>query len=949
MTDRKNQKKNGGGLLRYVVIDLETTGNSPAKSGKIIEIGMVVIENEEIKETKTTLLNPNQPIPPFISNLTGIHNEEVKDAPLFIDKAEKIIRILQDSYIIAHNANFDVGFLNMELAANGYPELKNPVLDTVELSRILFPTISSYKLSHLAEHFELHHDDPHRALSDAYVTAKLFFKLKEKLDHLPYETLYKLKNLEEKLQSDLAVILDNRLEELAFREHPDNQIKHYQGLAFRMSEKETKALSEIDKSFGEYLDNIYQEQGALSKAFSSYEPREGQRQMSETIYDAFSAKKHAFIEAGTGTGKSLAYLLPAVYQAITNKERLIISTYTTQLQSQLLEEEIPLLKKVIDIPLRVALMKGKNHYLNLEKFLYELDYGSKDNYDFVLTKAILLVWITETETGDIDEIQLPAGGYIFFQKVSADVEKTINPKSPWFHHSYYQLARRRAQKADIIITNHALLCTDMFNDYAFLPGYQKVIIDEAHHFEETASHHYGLKLDYIQMQFTCNYLGTADEDKQFNAVLKATDMSQKEELIDKWNAAIKEAKYDIDELFHLIERFVRAQQKNDKATSDLGRVQYRIKPETYQQDTWLLAEDIAARLRMHFRKLLDVLSRLVDEYSLDIGDEKQFLEDIGQMQDVLEKYIDDLKVMFQEQNEVELIKWIEVDLKGKHHSVFLYSEPSNIAPILADDFFSKKESVIFTSATLTMGSSFKFIKERLGVSEQDLLTEQIASPFHYDKQVQLLIPTDFPNIRYGNIDDFVYAVCEAILSLAEVTSGRMLVLFTSYDMLRKANDLLKEMITEQQYVIIAQGVTSGSRSRLKKNFQSYDQAILLGTSSFWEGVDIPGEDLSALVMVRLPFQPPNHPVFEAKSHQLKEDGRNPFMDLSLPQAVIKFKQGFGRLIRSSNDRGIVFICDGRIKTAKYGKYFLESIPEVPVHYEATRHLMSHAENWFHQQ
>ncbi|MFD1413837.1 ATP-dependent DNA helicase DinG [Oceanobacillus jeddahense] len=934
--------------MRYVVIDLETTGNSPAKSGKIIEIGMVVIENEEIKETKTTLLNPNQSIPPFISHLTGIHNEEVKDAPLFIDEAEAITRILQDSYIIAHNANFDVGFLNMELTSNGYPELKNQVLDTVELSRILFPSISSYKLNHLADYFELHHDDPHRALSDAYVTAKLFFKLKEKLDHLPYETLYKLKNLEDKLQSDLATILDNRLEELAFQEHPDDQIKHYQGLAFRMSEKETKTQSPIDLSFGEYLDDIYNKPGALSKAFSSYEPREGQRQMSETIYDAFSAKKHAFIEAGTGTGKSLAYLLPAVYQAVNHKERLIISTYTTQLQSQLLEEEIPLLRKIIHSPFKVALMKGKNHYLNLEKFLYELDYGSKDNYDFVLTKAILLVWITETETGDIDEIQLPAGGYIFFQKVSADVEKTMNPKSPWFHHSYYQLARRRAQKANIVITNHALLCTDMFNDYAFLPSYQKVIIDEAHHFEETASHHYGLKLDYIQMQFTCNYLGTADEDKQFSAVLKASNVKKREELADRWNAAMKEAKYDIDELFHLIERFVMAQQKSDKATSDLGRVQYRIKTDTYQQDAWQLAQDLAARLRLHFQKQLDVLMQLINDYALENDDEKQFLENIGQMQDVLEKYMEDLKVMFQEQNEVELIKWAEVDLKGRHHSVFLYSEPSNMAPILAEDFFSQKESVIFTSATLTMGSSFKFIKERLGVAEKDLLTEQIASPFQYDKQVQLLVPTDFPDIKYGNIDDFVYAVCEAILSLAEVTSGRMLVLFTSYDMLKKANDLLKEMMTDQQYVIIAQGVTSGSRSRLKKNFQSYDQAILLGTSSFWEGVDIPGEDLSALVMARLPFQPPNHPVFEAKSHQMKEAGRNPFMDLSLPQAVIKFKQGFGRLIRSSEDRGIVFICDGRIKTAKYGKYFLESIPTVPVHYETTRHLMNTAENWFHQ-
>ncbi|WP_080874396.1 ATP-dependent DNA helicase DinG [Oceanobacillus timonensis] len=933
--------------MKYVVIDLETTGNSPAKAGKIIEIGMVVIENDEIKETKTTLINPNQPIPPFISQLTGIYNEDVTDAPLFIDEAEDITRMFQDSYIIAHNATFDVGFLNTELTSNGFPALKNQVLDTVELSRILFPGISSYKLSYLSTYFDLHHDDPHRALSDAYVTGKLFLKLKEKMDHLPYETLYKLKMLEDKLQSDLAAILDYRLEELAFKEHPDDQIKHYQGLAFRMSEKETETDSRLDISFGEYLDAIYQEEGALAKAFASYEPREGQRQMSETIYDAFSAKKHAFIEAGTGTGKSLAYLLPAIYQAVNHQERLIISTYTTQLQSQLLEEEIPLLKKIIDTPFKVALMKGKNHYLNLEKFLYELDYGPKDNYDFVLTKAILLVWITETETGDIDEIQLPAGGYILFQKVSADAERNMNPKSPWFHHSYYQLARRRAQKADILITNHALLCTDMFNDYAFLPSYQKVIIDEAHHFEETASHHYGLKLDYIQMQFTCNYLGTADEDKQFHTVLKAFNVEHKKELAEQWNAAIKEAKYDIDELFHLIERFVMAQQKNDKATSDLGRVQYRIKPETYHQNTWQLAQDMVARLRMHFQKQLDVLFQLKNHYSSTNGDEKQFLEEIAQMQDVLEKYREDLKIMFQEQNEVALIKWAEIDLKGSHHSVFLYSEPSDIAPILAENFFAKKSSVIFTSATLTMGSSFTFIKERLGVAEQDLLTEQIASPFHYDKQVQLLIPTDFPDIKYGNMDDFVYAVCESILSLAEVTSGRMLVLFTSYDMLKKANHLLKEMMTDQQYVIIAQGVTSGSRSRLKKNFQSYDQAILLGTSSFWEGVDIPGEDLSALVMARLPFQPPNHPVFEAKSHQMKEEGKNPFMDLSLPQAVIKFKQGFGRLIRSSEDRGIVFICDVRVKTARYGKYFLDSIPDVPVYYDTTQHLMSAAEEWFH--
>lgn len=245
-----------------------------------------------------------------------------------------------------------------------------------------------------------------------------------------------------------------------------------------------------------------------------------------------------------------------------------------------------------------------------------------------------------------------------------------------------------------------------------------------------------------------------------------------------------------------------------------------------------------------------------------------------------------------------------------------------------------------------MKNSFDYIQKRLGLITDRLITKKIASPFSYKNQVQLLVPNDFPDIKYGNIDDFIYATCEAILSLAEITEGRMLVLFTSYDMLKKSYTLLKETIDTGKYVLIGQGITSGSRSRLKKNFQTFDHAILLGTSSFWEGVDIPGDDLSCLVIVRLPFQPPNHPVFEAKSNLLKEAGKNAFMDLSLPNAVIKFKQGFGRLIRSSSDRGIVFICDARIIKTRYGKYFTDSIPDVPISFNSTQELLDKAEEWF---
>ena len=222
----------------------------------------------------------------------------------------------------------------------------------------------------------------------------------------------------------------------------------------------------------------------------------------------------------------------------------------------------------------------------------------------------------------------------------------------------------------------------------------------------------------------------------------------------------------------------------------------------------------------------------------------------------------------------------------------------------------------------------------------------VESPFNYDDQVQLFIPNDFPDINHGDIDDYVYSTCEAILSLSHVTEGRMLVLFTSYDMLRKAYHVLKEIMDLDHYVLIAQGISSGSRTRLKKNFQSFDHSILLGTSSFWEGVDIPGDDLSCIMIVRLPFDPPGHPIYEAKSKDLKKEGKNAFMALSLPNAVIRFKQGFGRLIRSTHDRGIVFICDARIVKARYGKFFTESIPDVPTTYDSTYQLIKKAEEWF---
>lgn len=927
-------------MERFVVIDLETTGHSPKKGDRIIEIGLVVIEEDKIVDTKTTFLYPETNIPAFISNLTGITDEDVENAPLFDEVAEKIVRIFDNSYVIAHNVAFDLGFLNAELERNGWGKLTNPVIDTVEMSRILFPQAPSFKLGQLAEYLHIEHHDPHRALSDAYVTAKLFLKLKEKLNQLPWETIHSLRSLEKMFTSDLDELLKKREEELQFSSSTNEDIEVFRGLAYRKMEIPKAAKDRrFPYSFGEFIDYIYSE--GLQKLFDKYEKRMGQQEMSELIYDSFQSEQHALVEAETGIGKSIAYLLPAIYDAIQEDKRVVISTYTTQLQSQLLEEEIPLLEKIIDIPIHVSLLKGKYHYISLEKFHDELTNNQNNNYDVALSKAMILVWLTETETGDIDEIHLPSSGYLFYKRISTEAEGIRDPHSPWFHRSFYQKARKLAQQADIIITNHALLCSDMYNDYQFLPSYEKVIIDEAHHFETTASHQQGLKLDYRNVMYLLNQLGYSDEDKLTGSLISKYGLDKTEEIWRRWDELLNTAKYELDEFYHSLYQLALGREKNSPSYSDIGRLQFRLnegKTNLYSAGH----QEMAANLTYVFRDLILLLSIMKQNYSqLEPYD----MDQIDGKIDALQQILDAIEQMFLAEND-NIVKWIEIDTKSTQNAVFLYCEPTDISQILQKQFFQQKKSVVLTSATLTINQSFSYAVKSLGLTDETFATKKIESPFSYAEQVQVLVPNDFPNISSRNTDDFIYATAEAIISLAQITDGRMLVLFTSYEMLKNTYTIIKESVEVERFILIAQGITSGSRERLKKNFQSYEQAILFGTSSFWEGVDIPGEDLSSLVIVRLPFQPPDHPVYEAKAQYLKESGENPFMEFALPNAVIKFKQGFGRLIRSSQDRGIVFICDARIMTARYGKYFIRSIPDVPIHFDTTKNLMDKARSWF---
>jgi ATP-dependent DNA helicase DinG len=697
-------------------------------------------------------------------------------------------------------------------------------------------------------------------------------------------------------------------------------------------EKEKKDIA--FRSFSDYKKELVDAGGAISTAFSAYEARKGQVQMMEEVDDAFHQFQHKLIEAGTGTGKSLAYFVPATFYSIETGNPVVISTQTIPLQEQLLTRDLPLLQKILPFPIRVALLKGRSHYLCLRKFEQSLQSLEGDTYDVLLTKAQILIWLTETEHGDVEELNLTSGGKSYWFEVQSDSTSDLGKDSPWFSRCFYYRARRRAQQANVIITNHALLFTDLVHKHRLLPTYSHAIIDEAHHLEATASEHLGMKADYLSFSFLLQRLGSSWEDGMLKHLylLLADQKLEKGVRLSEINKLLPHVKEELDELFRMIHRYVLQNQKT--ASSDTGRLRYRYESFNEQGTLWQAILECAMRVHMGMKDLYRHLIESVRGFD-DIKEsmpykERGFLADI---ESVIETLFEEEQHVYELLLEADpnFVYWIEVEPRGAKNATYLYSKPIEVGERLADDFFAKKKSVILTSATLAINGSFDYQLKKLGLNDFGTSVSSIASPFSYKDQVRLLIPSDIPAIKDVSEKEFATDVAIKIWRIAEVTRGKILVLFTSYDMLKLVYQHVKDLSEHDTIQLIGQGMTSGSRAKLMKTFKQADYAILFGTSSFWEGVDLPGKELRHLVIVRLPFSPPDQPLLQAQLERAKEEGRNPFMDVSLPQAIIRFKQGFGRLIRTSSDKGCVYVFDRRITTTRYGKLFLRSLPEVPIH------------------
>ncbi|WP_127530714.1 ATP-dependent DNA helicase DinG [Paenibacillus kobensis] len=948
--------------MKFAILDLETTGHQAEDD--IIQIGIVVLDEElNVADTFSSFVRPGKAIPPFITQLTGITDDMVADSPSLEDLLTDVVRLLSDAVLVAHNVGFDAHFLNRSLDKCGYSPFTGRRLDTVDMLRMLYPTLPSYQLGAVSEAFGIEHERKHQADSDAEATALLFANCVHKLRDLPLLSLQRLGELfngYDDLSWFIQLTLQNK--ELETSLDTNNHV-YFNQLAMKAGDwsevqparanGEDETLSNL--TFEQYMDEV---RARFRQLMPDYEEREAQSIMFEEVHEALDHERHLLIEAGTGTGKSLGYLLPSLYYGAKQQKKIVVSTHTINLQEQLRQRDIPLLHEVSPFPFRAAIFKGRGNYICLRKFDTKVrmrEYVSPN--EDLMTAAQMIIWLGETETGDQEELNFGNKGAEFWETVASDADSCLNRACPWFRRCFYHRAKHETNVADIVITNHSLVFTDIQAEHRLLPGYEQLVVDEAHHLEEVAGKHLGLQLSYFSFVHPFSRLVKDSRGGGLLSQLIALLHGESEAAVPAWIETLDELgktltaiREDWDKLFELMYALMGAQSGAQAQQTEAGQSVFRIRPKEHPAG-WPTITDTENNIYADLNKAVRTLEKSLTDMKEKIEETPivNLITDLNGAVKDLARVRDDMRE-FVRANKLDTVYWIEATTQFKAKSIHLYAVPADVSEQLRMHLFEPKKSVILTSATLSVQKTFQYACEQLGLEgmEQEgrLKTVQLPSPFNYREQALVIIPRNFPQLKgAGGDPQFISLLVRSLTESAIELGGRMLILFTSYRMLRQVYDPLKEALEQHQIQVLGQGIDSSNRSKLTRRFRQQSASVLLGTSSFWEGVDIPGDALTCLAIVRLPFQPPNHPLVEAKSELLLAQKQNPFMKLSIPQAVIRFKQGFGRLVRSAKDRGIVLIYDTRVLETYYGKYFLYSLPGPKIEHMHIEQIVPRMREW----
>jgi DNA polymerase-3 subunit epsilon/ATP-dependent DNA helicase DinG len=941
----------------YVALDIETTGLSPERDA-IIEIGAVKFRGEEVLDTFTSLVNPDRTLTYRILQLTGITQAQVNAAPSVRAILGPLNRFVGDAPIVGHNVNFDLSFLNRH---NLF--LTNPRLDTFEIASILMPHADRYNLGKLAEELGLHMPVQHRALDDARAAKDLFLALIVRALTLDPATLSEINRLAARTDWSLKSVfqdIERERARWAFNNTIGARLAAKGSLddgalsLFFESSDDLEPLEPAERHQPIDVDRLagmLEVGGELHRHLPGYEHRPQQVAMLRAVSEAFNTGDHLLVEAGTGTGKSLAYLLPAIHFAVANGRRVVVSTNTINLQEQLYKKDLPLLQEILqeqpgrkpegakgpDVPFApsspftflAAVLKGRTNYL-CRRRLDVLRQRDGLTTDEVRTLAKVLAWLPTTATGDVAELTMTPPDWNVWARLRADAE-VCQPETCAYAGSkcFFYRAHIQAEAAHIVIVNHALLLSDLALENRVLPEHKHLVIDEAHHLEARATEQLGFEVDQVGVSSTLRALshlaGPNTRPTGFlaelgaglaRARLPAQVRRQVDGALEGLHQDVDRAQTHLAELFRVLDEFL-TQHTEGRRVQGGYDFQVRITRGLRVQPDWghveIAWEDLAVVLANVHRGLERLLRSLSDTDDFEVPDAGEWLGELSGYRQRIGELREQLTAILSEPRE-DAIYW--VNLSARDENISLHAAPLHVGPLLQKGLFDNKETVVLTSATLRTGDEFRFIRQRLGLEYARELA--VGSPFDFESSTLLYLPTDVPEPGQPN---YQKTVEKALVDLCRATRGRTLTLFTSHSQLKTTYEAISRPLGDEGILVLAQNL-DGSRSQLLETFRAGQETVLLGTRSFWEGIDVVGEALSCLVIARLPFDVPSDPIFAARAETFED----PFNQYSVPQTILRFRQGFGRLIRSKTDRGVVVVLDRRLLTKSYGRQFIQSLP-----------------------
>ena len=875
----------------FVALDLETTGLDFEKD-EIIEVALVRFENGEPKENLDFLVKPSAAeLRPFIETLTGISETDLAEAPDFATVAGQICSFIGELPIVAHNAVFDSKFLKQTFAKVGISYDTHVFWDSLTLSRIAFQDVPNHRLDTLVQELEIERNRAHRALPDADACGRLFVKAFEKISSMDpwiYEALSKVAK-----GSGYETLFNAKVETLA---------------APKYKLPTAPAQEALPKSKAPRVSEFFKEGGFISFFIEGYKPRHNQQDFASVMERNMYKGGLCVLEAPTGSGKTLSYLITAANKAITG-ERVLISTATRTLQEQLWTESIPQIAKIYNGELRPAILKGRDNYLCLRKFeellMHPQTLLSAEERDSFMA---LIPWVLTTETGDINECNSfsPSRNRVLWSKLSCSASCCNGDNHSCHENCPALIAKRKAMNANMVLVNHSLFLADLQLDFALLPAYEHIVFDEAHRLPEISNQVFGRSISFFGFRNIAKTLepSKAGGDGLLVEIASRIPAEQPElhELCDKLSEALGEAEKALHRFFMKIGKKL-AKQKNGRngfTYTNSILAEYEADPATFLEQ-YATARDLAEKLVAGTK---DSLKGIVSDLEGRMTEISHFVSD------------------FEFVTKAGRSDWVfYMEEPFNPHTIKLHALPLHSGNIWREKFYPWIKSATFTSATLSVQADLTYYLQKMGMDNLRLSKQPFVRVYTEQSDVNerrsVMVAKFLPK---PSAPEFGDALNDTLLKVLPSIEENTMVLFTSVATMMKAQAALAPAFAERKKLLLCQHV-DGSLDGLVAMFRKERGACLLGCQSLWEGVDFPGDALKLLVITKLPFPNPSDPLVAGLTNEMKATNKNFFKDFFVPEAYMELRQGMGRLLRSDSDSGKVLILDNRVILERYGKTF----------------------------